>query len=1040
MARARGPQALLAPACIRRAGLVVAAAALAALCALRALLGADVEALPRVHSRLVEVRARVPGLGPRRVESLATAPMERALLGLSGLQRMTSRSTPGLSRLRLHFASGVSAAEARASVRSRLDALRLGALVRPPWVGAARRDRPLVLALGLTAPALGPMRLRGIVRWQLRPRLLAVPGVASVRMFGGRDRALLVQVRPRRLWHLGVGIDQVLRATRKAVITPGIGYVETAQQRLLLRAETPGGGARGLAEAVLRVTPTRVLTLGDVAKVAFAPLPARSGASIGAMPGMELVVRAQPDASTLRVSRGVERTLGRLRGLLSREGVVLHRPVLHPADLLRRVLRELAWGLALGLLLALGGLRLLLPGWRLAVACASASALTLLLALGLMAAGGWALDLQRLSAALFGALLAGADALLLLDAWRRHSRDEQAAPEAVPERLCEAALVAQRASLPAGVALLLALLLPQLVPGATSRLLAAVAQAAALSLLVSLLVGASFTPALAALLLGSNRCPTGTTPALRGLRRRYMSVQARRMTRRSFVALLAAALVAAGAWGSLQSREAWLGSPHEGPFIVHMRMAPGSSLQASMLMGARVAAALQHLPQVRLVMQRAADAGLASRGEGAAQSRLEIALRAGADPVQALQRIREVLAGFAGATFRVDSLFARRLQQLEGAGRDGDADVVAELSGSRLGRIERGAKRAAAILGALPGATGVQLAMPPRLPQLRLHLHARALRLSGSSSLAVLQQVQTALVGGHAGRVFVGAQPVPVRVVLGSGQREGPQALGSLPIRTPRRGMVSLGSLGGLRLGTASASIEHVDGVRVLRVLASTTWTHPEAFLHAASLALRRQLHLPPGVTLRLRLPVAGRARQRGRLLAGAALAGAAVLLVLGLRLRRDGQLFLVFAGLVVAWAGAMLLSWLSGTRLGLGTGLGMLALGAVVLRDTLGMFTAEPSRRPSQAEPWDADAELRLAGEGLEARLALTLAWGLGVLPLALAPGLGGWAVAGPMARSLLGGLVALLAYELFVLPQLALRLGGLNPPRRSTPKDSSR
>ena len=1040
MARARGPQALWAQACIGHAGLVLALAALAALCALRSLLGAHVEALPRVHARVVEVRARVPGLGPRRVESLATTPMERALAGMPGLRRMTSRSTPGHSLLRLRFAQSVSAAEARVRVRSRLEPLHLGALARPPRVDPARRDRALVLAFGLTAPALGPMRLRGIARWQLRPRLLAVPGVASVRMLGGQDRALLVQVRAQRMQRLGVGIEQVLRAARQALATPGAGCIETAQQRLLLRAEPPGGAARGLAEAVLRLTPSRVLTLADVARVAFAPLPPRSAATIGAIPGMELLVRAQPGASMLRVTRGVERTLGRLRSLLTREGVVLHAPVLRPADLLRRALRELAWGLALGLLLALGVVRLLLPGWRLAALCASASALTLLFSLGLMAAAGCALNLQRLSAAAVGALLAAADALLLLDAWRRHACEAQAAPGAARACWCEAAVQAQRSSLPVGVALLLALLLPQLVPGATSRLLDVVSRAAALSLLVCLLVGTTLTPALAALLLGSARWRADTTPILRGVRRRYLALQVRLMTRWRAGALLVVSLLAAGAWAGLHGRHELLAAPREGPFIVRMHLAPGSSLQASMLMGVRVATALQRLPQVRRVVQRVADVGPASRGEGAAHSRLEVALRAGADPVQALQRIRQVLAGFAGATFRVDSLFARSLRQLEGGGRDGDADVVAQLSGSRLGRIELAAKRAAAVLGAVPGATGVQLAVAPRLPQLRLHLRARALRASGATALQVLRQVRTEMLGGDAGRVFVGAQPVPVRVVLGTGQPEGPPMLGALPIRTPRRGMVSLGSLGAMRLGTAPARIEHVDGVRTLRVLASTTSTHPAAFLRAARLALRSQLRLPPGVTLRLRLPAAEHARQRGRLLAGAVLAGAAVLLALGLRLRRGRQLFLAFAGLAVAWAGALLLSWLSATPLGLGTGLGMLALGGLALRSSLAMFARAHWHGPSQASPWDADAALRLAGDGLESTLTATLAWALGVLALALAPRLAGWAVAGPMARALLGGLAALLAYELFVLPQLALRLGALSPPRRSTPTGSSR
>ncbi len=1041
MNRTRGFQAMLVWVCVHRAGLVAALAALAALCAIRVLYGVDLEMWPRLGSDVVEVRARAPGLGPRQVEMLATAPLERALRGLPGLRHTDSRSLPGLALLRLRFASGASAREARRRVRARLAPVRLPAPARRPWVGAPRPDRPLVAVVGLTAHGIGPMRLRDVARWQLRPRLLAVPGVASVRLFGGRERALQVQVGAHRLRRLRVGIDEVLRAARQAMALPGIGCIETPEQRLLARADPPTG-AGGLAQAVLRASPSRVLTLADVAHVGFAPLPARSAARIGSVPGVELVVRAQAGASTLRVARGVEQTLGRLHPMLAGEGVVLHAPLPRPAWLLRTALRELAWRLALGALLGLGALRLLLGDWRGAALCACAAAATLLVASALLVAGGAELDLVRLAGVGLGVLMATGDAVWLLEESRRDAPAAHASPRAARHALVVAAVRARGFSAPAACAVLLAVLALLLVPGATAGLIAPLAWACATSLLVSLVVGTTLTPALAALASDPSRVVRWAARAPRGVAPRYLELQGMLARHWRVGALLAGLLVAAGAWVAAQGRFELLPRPREGPFMVRMRLASGSSLQTSMRMGARVEAALQGLPQVRLVTQRAADAGLVPDDEGAADSRFDVALRAGVDPVLALRRIREVLAGFAGATFRVDGVFARRLgRMLDGGGDDG-ADLVVELSGSRPGRLELAAGRVAAVLRALPSATGVQLDAPPRLPQLRLRLQAAALRLCGASAGTVLGQLRTAQVGGDAGSIMLDARPVPVRVVLRPAQREDPQALGALPIRTARCGMIPLRALARPRLGTVPARIDHVDGMRTLRVFASTTSPDVAQFVHDAGLALAGRPRLPPGVALRVRAPTLRAARRRRRLFAGVALAAAGVVLVLGWRLRDPRRLGLAFAGLPVAWAGGMLLSWVCGTPPSLGSAVGMLALAGVALRDAGVLLGPARARSHADAEPQGSTGEDAAAIS--EARLrvasAVALALAIGTLPLVLAPGLAGYAVARPMARMLLGGLGALLAYELFVLPGLAQHLDGFSPPRRSTPTGSSR
>jgi CzcA family heavy metal efflux pump len=1025
MAAQQGLQAALIGASVRRRGVVVALALLLGALALLVARGAATDVFPEFAPTVVKVQTRAPGFSPKQVELLVTDPLEQAASGLLGVRRVVSRSSPGLSVLSIQFRAGGSLQADRWRVAQRLAVVRLPPGVAAPRLTPLSSSTGTVLIVELTAPDLSLMRLHTIARWQVLPQIMAVPGVADVLVYGGRPRALQVQVRARDLLRFGVGLDQVRAAARRAAGVLGAGFIDTSQQRLLLQTDGLDADARALAGAVLRATPQGSITLGDVADVRFAPLPAVGAASLRGRPAVLLVVSAQYGANTLRVTRGVQQALQRVRASLLEQGVVLHHPSFRPADFIHLAMHNVTSSLLLGGALVVLVILLALLDWRAALVSSLAIPLSLLAAVAVLTAMGVSLNVMTLGGLAIAIGVVVDDAVIDVENVLRRLRANRALarPLADLQVVLAACLEVRAAVVYATAAVLLVVIPVLLMPGLAGRLFSPLAQAYALAVLASLLVALTVTPALCALLLVRDRAASHLPAPVRFAQRHYMGLQQRLLGHWQAAAGLSVLMVAAGAWAATSIGGSFLPPLQEGQFVVHMHLAPGASLQASLDMGARVDAALQRLPQVRVVAQHVGRAGLSPDAAGTESSEIEVTLRDGVDSARALRDIQRVLAGFAGATFRINSFFGERLDETLAGGSS--APLVVDVTGNRLDVIAATAQQVARVLAALPGATGVQVASPPGVPQLRLRLREQALRRWGLQPVEVLRAVHTAVAGSEVGTVYRGAVPVPVRVVLRPSQRDNPQALGELPVLTPHDGFVPLRELVSMRLVSAPGRIVHIDGQRTQQVLAATMSADLTGFVRSARQAVQRRLRLPPGVVLSYHGEAEQRAASLRRVATDTLLVGAALVLLLAMALRSARQVLLVLAALPVAWAGGMLAIWLLGGVFSIGVAVGLLALMGISLRNAILVFAHAQHLVREQGLPWDAQTVLRAVCDRLAPIVMTTLVTALGVLPLALGMHAPGREIEGPMAVVLLGGLLASLAFNLFALPQLALRFG---------------
>ena len=363
---------------LRFRGLVVALAVAILALGITQLRDMSVDVLPEFGPTTVEVQTEALGLSAPEVEQLITVPMEQDLLnGVAFLDDIRSESVPGLSRILMIFEPGTSIFRARQAVAERLtQAHALPNVSKPPQMLQPVSSTNRVLMVGVSSQSTSAIEMSVLARWTIVPRLMGVPGVANVAIWGQRDRQLQVQVDPERLRDRNVSLSQVIESTGNALwfsplsfveaSTPGTGgFIDTANQRLGIQHFSPITTAATLSQVALEDTNGRRLQLGDVASVVENHQPLIGDAVVKNGRGLVLVVEKFPDASALDVTRGVEDAINSMRPGLS--GLEFDTTVYRPASYIDKAISNVRLALiAAAVLLALV-FTAFLGRWRAAV-------------------------------------------------------------------------------------------------------------------------------------------------------------------------------------------------------------------------------------------------------------------------------------------------------------------------------------------------------------------------------------------------------------------------------------------------------------------------------------------------------------------------------------------------------------------------------------------------------------------------------------------------------------------------------------------------
>jgi len=462
--------------------------------------------LPEFSPPTVQIQTEALGLSAAEVEQLITVPLEADLLnGVAWLDRIRSESIPSLSSIELIFQPGTDLMEVRQMVQEKLtQAHGLPNVSKAPTMLQPVSSTSRVLKIGLRSDELSLIDLSVLARWNVRPRLMGVPGVANVSIWGQRKRQLQVHVDPDRIKEADVSLRDVVATTGNALWVsplsfldaayPGTGgFIDTPNQRLGVRHVLPIVSPEGLSKVAIE---GKDLHLGEVVE---SHQPLIGDAIVGNDSGIMLVVEKFPWANTLEVTQDVEKALADLRPGL--KDIEIDTEIFRPASFIEDAVDNLNTAVTIGIVLAAITLFLFFLDWRMTLIVVISTATSLMVVWFVLFLTGTRLDILVLAGILTAAGVIVHDVVLDTRTVRWYLSAERPEGRSVWAIIIETATRMRSAMASATLVVLLLVLPFFFVPGALGAFLDSVGLYYAIAVIASLVVALLLTPALCLLIL-----------------------------------------------------------------------------------------------------------------------------------------------------------------------------------------------------------------------------------------------------------------------------------------------------------------------------------------------------------------------------------------------------------------------------------------------------------------------------------------------------------------------------------------------------------
>ncbi len=756
-----------------------------------------VEVFPELNAPTVTIMTEAPGYAPEEVERAVTFPIETVLNGIPGLRRLRSSSALGLSIVWAEFDFGADIYRNRQFIAERLTRLQavLPENIHPPEMTPVSSLAGEIMLLGLTSPegSVSPLELRRIAEFSLRPRLLAVTGIAQVTALGGELPEFQILVKPDELLRYDLSLAQLEEATTAAHAPIGAGYLaDVGGRELPLRPETRVRDAADIASTVVGEWRGIPLQLSQVAEVGVAGAPRRGTGSADGQPAVILTVQRNPSANTLELTRRIDRVLDEFATTLP-SGVKLERSIFRQADFIHVAVDNVLTALGDAAIFVVIILFMFLLNLRTTLITLTALPLSLGAALLVMEAFGATVNVMTLGgiAVAVGSLVD--DAIVDVENVFRRLRLNAATPEAhrrpVLQVVYEASIEVRQAILLATAVIVLVFVPLFFLSGVEGRFFRPLGAAYVISLAASLLVAMTITPVLCYYLLRNAAEARGDREGaiVRWISRGYSAALNRALRARGAV-LAGSALLLAGAVSLAMSfGSSFLPEFNEGSVTIFVNASAGTSLAESDRVARNLELQAGLIPGVAAVTRRTGRAEQDEHAEPVSASDIDVRLEPDADVQTVRSALVSLLDAAPGVTTQIGGPIGHRLSHmLSGT----PAAVAIKVFGDDLDVLRAIAKQVEGAIAPLPGVRDLVANREVLSDSLPIRFDRNRLAHYGLTPADAARQLETAFRGRTVGLVNRGSARLNIVLRLADSERQTLDDVLRFPLRAPSGAVV----------------------------------------------------------------------------------------------------------------------------------------------------------------------------------------------------------------------------------------------------------
>lgn len=992
-------------------------------------LTSPVDILPDLNRPTVTIFSEAEGLATEEVETLVTFPIESVMNGAPDVERVRSISSAGLSLVFVEFDWGKDIYLARQIVSEKLQAISFPEGVESK-LGPISSIMGEIQLIGLSSKAEDPdlQELRTLADWTVRPKLLTVPGVASVTILGGKIQEYQIKVDPVKLANLQVTITELEEKLGSIVENKTGGFIATDTLEYPIRIIGRSADLDVLGSTVIAEHEGTLIYLRDVAQIQKASQVApRGDASINGKPGVLLSITKQPGINTVELTERVEQALHELEASLGEDIEVLtdlfkqEKFIENGIENVFGATRDAAIFVIIILIFFLGNFRAI--GITLtALPFSFVTAILILRSFGIdinvMTLGGLAVAVGELVD----------DALVDVEniiRWLRENK-KRAIPLSNYEIVVRASSEVRGSIVFSTVVIVLVFLPLFALSNIEGRLLAPLGLAYIVSLVCSMIVAMTITVILSYYFLPGSKLikEAKETWLVRFIKRKVEPIIRWNIHHPQVgLTVIAVSMVLTGILVTRAGKD-FLPPFNEGTLTIGVSLPPGTSLIESSQLGTRIEKAILEVDGIKSVARRTGRAEDDEHANGVNVSEMEVDIDVDAEKDEVIAAIKEKFEGvnLQGANVSIGQPISHRIEHILSGVR---APLVIKLFGPDLEELNTYAEKIRGMLVTIPGTLNPVVEQEVKIPQIAITPNRDRAAQNGFVFGELTDMLEVQLAGEKIGQILEGSRSFPLVLRLDEQSLQDPKQIGSLLIRSPRGTTVPLSAIADIRIDEGRNSISHDNGQRRIVISSGILDGDSVTIIETLKERIAKELKLPQGYFLSYEGTYQSQQESSRNLAIFSFLSFLGIVAALYFKFRSFSFVIQVLIIIPVTYLGAMTAIFITGNVINLAHLVGLISLLGLAARNGLLLIEHWVHKATVDGIPFSEDLIVTGSLNRITPMLMTSLTAMLALIPLILGAGEPGKEILHPLAITMFGGLLVSLVVEMVVHPGLFCLLG---------------
>ena len=983
-----------------------------------------IDVFPDITKPTVTIMTESHGMAPEEVETRVTSPIESFLNGLPGMERIRSQSGIGLSAIYVEFEWGTDIYRNRQLVQERLN-LAKEKLPKDitPVMGPIGSLMGQIQQIAVSSENADPMELRSLAEWVLRPRLLAVPGVAQVITIGGGLKQYQILVSAEKLNRHQISIEQLDKELAQISQNTTGGFLEKSGQELLVRNIGVVEGMEDIKGTFVGLHFGRSILVGDIAEVKEAPRLKRGDGSFNGKPAVVITIQKQPGADTVTITRQIEAAIEELKPSLPK-GVIVNPDVFKQSNFIEASIHGIQGKLKFGTVLVFLVLFVFLANLRMSVITLTAIPISFLVTAIVFRFFGMSVNTMTLGglAIAIGELVD--DSIVDVENVYRRLRENRG-QKPLLQVIYDASSEVRNSIVLATVIIALVFLPLFNLTGLEGRLFGPLGMAYLTALLASLLVSLTLTPVLCSYLLRGKLQDHPDTKFVQWLKRQDRAILEWALPKANQIIGASLALFLVSCSLVVFMGRDFLPKFNEGTAMIAVVAPPGISLPESNQLGKKAEAIMLATPEVKTVSRRTGRAEMDEHAAGVNVSEIDVDFHEkGRAREVVLNEIRQKLkAELPGVGVNVGQPISHLIDHmLSGV----SAAIAIKIFGPDLAVLREKSLALKEAIAETPGLVDLRIEQQGLIPQVKIHVMRDEAAKFGLSAGEVTKLLEAAFNGETVAQILDETKLYDVFFQFDEGSRATLDQMKKTVLKImPTGEKVLLDQVADVYETTGPNEINRENGQRRIVISANASGRDLGSLVKEIQERVKQKVELPEGYYVVYGGQFESQQAATRKILLFGLISLVGIALVLWSHFQSRAITAQIMATIPFAFVGGIVLLFATDRSITVASLVGFITLCGVASRNGIMMISHYLHLMKYEGEAFTKEMVIRGSQERLVPVMMTASVAGLALLPLVFAKGQPGSEVLHPVAVVIVGGLLSSTILDIIVTPTLFYRFG---------------